>query len=61
MASNWFASLNCPEYLREAENGLRGEEEKVDKYLDPETKPLLLKELHAVVVEEYAQKLADVN
>ena len=35
-------SLNCPEYLGQAEAHLLKEEERAIYYLQPDTKPLLL-------------------
>ena len=35
-------SLNCPEYLREAEKNLLKEEERANYFLQPETKSKLL-------------------
>jgi len=37
-----MASLNCPEYLREAEKHLLKEEERANYFLQPETKSKLL-------------------
>lgn len=52
---------NCPEYLREARDSLKMEEDKVDNFLDKETKPLLLDAIQTVIIKEYAGKLAEVE
>jgi hypothetical protein len=59
VANKWFTSLNCPEYLKKAQEHLKGEEDKVDNYLDKETKPLLLDSLTKIVIQNFADRLAE--
>jgi hypothetical protein len=52
-------SLNCPEYLREAEENLRKEEERANYFLQQETKPKLLAVIQTEIIEKQAEKLVD--
>jgi hypothetical protein len=47
-------NLNCPEYLREAENNIIKEEERANHFLQQETKPKLLKTIEEVLIEKQA-------
>jgi cullin 3 len=54
-----MASLNCPEYLREAEKNILKEEERANFFLQAETKPKLLNTIQAEIIEKQAQNLVD--
>jgi hypothetical protein len=47
-------SLNCPEYLTEAEKHLIKEEERANFYLQPETKTPLLTAIQNEIIEKQA-------
>jgi hypothetical protein len=52
-------SLNCPEYLREAEKNLLKEEERANYFLQPETKQKLLNVIQGEIIEKQAQLLVE--
>ncbi len=52
-------SLNCPEYLAEAEKHLLKEEERASYFLQPETKLPLMKVIQDEIIERHAQSLVD--
>ena len=52
-------SLNCPEYLAEAEKHLLKEEDRAVYYLQPETKTPLLVAIQTEIIEKQAQNLVD--
>ena len=58
-AQGWLMALNCPEYLREAEENLRREEERANYFLQLETKPKLLGVIQTEVIEKQAEKIVD--
>jgi hypothetical protein len=43
-SAGWFVTLNCPEYLKEAEEYLLAEEKRADENFDPQTKFKILAE-----------------
>lgn len=45
-------SLNCPEYLEQAEKHLVKEEERANYYLQPETKIPLLNAIQTELIEK---------
>lgn len=58
-AAGWMLSLNCPEYLEQAERHLVKEEERANYYLQPETKSPLLNAIQQEIIEKQAPNLAD--
>ena len=52
-------SLNCPEYLNQAEAHLLKEEERANFYLQPETKVPLMNAIQTEIIEQQAQNLVD--
>ena len=52
-------SLNCPEYLKQAEDHLIKEEERATYYLQPETKVPLLTAIQTEIIEKQAGNLVD--
>ena len=42
-ATKWIQDRNCPEYLTEVAKALEKEETNADYWLQPETKPKMLK------------------
>lgn len=53
-SSGWESSLNCPEYLTQAQRVLGEEEDRADKTLDAKTKEKLLTIVETEVVEKHA-------
>ncbi len=49
---SWMMSLNCPEYLQEAEKHLLKEEERAQYYLQPETKAPLMNTIPVEIIEK---------
>jgi lipid II:glycine glycyltransferase (peptidoglycan interpeptide bridge formation enzyme) len=43
-SAGWLASLNCPEYLKEADTYLINEETRADENFDPQTRVKILAE-----------------
>ena len=41
-SAGWLQTLNCPEYLKEADEYLRKEETRADENFDPQTKYKIL-------------------
>lgn len=54
-----MSHFNCPEYLQEAEKHLLKEENRADYYLQPETKPKLLKAIQEEIVINQAEHLTE--
>jgi hypothetical protein len=52
-------SLNCPEYLAQADMHLIKEEERANYYLQPETKAPLLNAIQTEIIEKQAPNLVD--
>ena len=59
-AQQWFNSLSCPEFVREAHQALEREEAKADNFLDSETKAALLPSIEKVIISDYAKKISEV-
>ena len=54
-----MAELNCPEYLKQAEDNLAKEEQNCISYYQPETKQKLMNTIQAEIIEKQAQHLVE--
>ena len=54
-ANLWNSQLNCPEYLMEVEKALTKEETNADFWLQPETKPKMLKRVEEQLISHKAE------
>ncbi len=54
-------TLNCPEYLKQAERYLQREEERATHFLQPETKHKLLEEVRIQLVDSQAANLVELS
>jgi hypothetical protein len=57
----WITSMSCPEFVSLASNALKKEEEKAMNFLDPATRPKLLKLVEDEVLLPYAKVLTDMD
>ena len=60
-ARKWITSMSCPEYVNVASSVLKKEEEKASNFLDPETRPKLVRLLEDKVLIEYAEKVTNMD
>ena len=60
-SQGWLLNLNCPEYLKEAEDNLKLEEERANYFLQSDTKKKLLGTIEAEIIEKQAQRLVDMT
>ena len=58
-ATVWNSNLNCPEYLQEVEKALAKEEENADFWLQPETKPKMLKIVENEMITKKAESAVE--
>eukprot|EP01012_Entosiphon_sulcatum_P015319 TRINITY_DN20305_c0_g1_i1.p1 TRINITY_DN20305_c0_g1~~TRINITY_DN20305_c0_g1_i1.p1 ORF type:complete len:782 (+),score=135.11 TRINITY_DN20305_c0_g1_i1:25-2346(+) len=58
-ASQMFETLSAPEYMQRCLRRLDEEETRVDRSLDPSTRPKITAVLEAVLVKDYAAKLLE--
>ena len=58
-ANEWFSGLNCPEYLNKVKEALEHEEDNADYWLQPETKPLIVKIVEQQLITRKAEQVAD--
>eukprot|EP00955_Chlamydomonas_euryale_P100750 365303-Chlamydomonas_euryale.AAC.37 len=52
-AAEWIEQDSCPDYMCKAEQCLKEEEERIEKYLHTSTRPKLLKEVEKQVLSNY--------
>lgn len=54
-SQDWIASDTTPQYLKKSEQALKDEEERVKHYLNPSTKPKLLRKVEVELLKEYVE------
>lgn len=60
-AKKWITSMSCPEYVNISLSSLKKEEEKVINFLDKDTRPKLIAQLNDKIVDDYAQRLTEMD
>ena len=54
-ANEWYSTLNCPEYLNKTKEALEHEEDNADYWLQPETKPAIVKIVEQQLITRKAE------
>jgi len=60
-SKKWITTLSCPEFVKIATDSFKKEEQKIEKFLDLETRPKLLNQLNDKIVFAHAQKLTEMD
>lgn len=58
-SETYIASHSVPDYLKKAEERLKEEEDRVDRYLNTQTRKPLISKCEAVLIREHAQLMWD--
>ena len=60
-SKKWITTMSCPEFTNIATDSFKKEEEKIERFLDKETRPKLLTQLNEKIVSNHAKKLTEMD